>query len=370
MRTLPVFLVASLLYGCGTTAAPDEVAAPEDPRALDAQEAQLSGWNAVRALLVQRAAAEGVSDLGLMVFDRNDNLVFQHMLGTFTPDQRVAVASASKLVSGIVLFELIKRGQLSLDSTTGSVLGWTGTKANITLRHLLSFTSGMRPNHECLQNPLTTLAACVTTLSTLPPLAAPGVRYDYGGTHLHVAARMAEVVTGKSWNTLFSEILRQPLGQPSQVTYFTMPRERIGTQNPLVGGGLQASMTEYADFLSLTFHKGQTAALTVGTPALFTAQAREPYPDAIIGNSPMADLGYPSAYGLAAWLECLTPALGCTRISSPGAFGFTPWLDRDSGYYAILGMQLELTGSGGGVGDFSYHLERDLAPLIRDALAP
>ncbi|AKQ66838.1 hypothetical protein A176_003750 [Myxococcus hansupus] len=336
---------------------------------LGAQEAQLSGWTAVRALLVQRAAAEGVTDLGLMVFDANDNLVFQHMRGNFTPDQRVAVASASKLVSGLVLFELIQRGQLSLDSTTGTVLGWTGVKAHITLRHLLSFTSGMRPNHECLHNPATTLAACVDTLRTLVPLAAPGARFDYGGTHLQVAARMAEVVTGKSWNTLFREVLGVPLGHPAEVTYFTMPRARIGTQNPLVGGGLQASMSEYADFLSLTFHKGQTAALTVGTPALFTAQAREPFPDAVIGNSPMADLGYPSAYGLAVWLECVTPALGCSRISSPGAFGFTPWLDRNSGYYAILGMELAMTGAEG-VGEFSYNLERDLAPLIRNALTP
>ena len=310
MRTFTGLFLAVWLYGCGTTAPLDaeipvqetQVPAPENP--LGAQEAQLSAWAAVRTLLVHRAATEGVTDLGLMVFDANDNLVFQHMVGSFSPDQRVAVASASKLVSGIVLFELIKRGQLSLDSTTGAVLGWTGVKAHITLRHLLSFTSGMRPNHECLQNPATTLAACVDTLRTLIPLAAPGARFDYGGTHLQVAARMAEVVTGKSWNTLFREILGVPLGHPSEVSYFTMPRARIGTQNPLVGGGLQASMSEYADFLSLTFHKGQTAALTVGTPALLTAQAREPYPDAVIGNSPMADLGYPSAYGLVAWLEC------------------------------------------------------------------
>ena len=31
----------------------------------------------------------------------------------------------------------------------------------------------------------------------------------------------------------------------------------------------------------------------------------------------------------AAWLECPPPAVNCAVLSSPGAFGFTPWLDRD-----------------------------------------
>ncbi|MFY2562651.1 serine hydrolase domain-containing protein [Corallococcus terminator] len=368
MRNLYVCLLSCWLCACGPSTPPEE-SAPSTATVTE-QDSQLAGWAAVRALLVQRAAAEGVPDLGLMVFDSNDTLVFQHMVGTFTPTQRVAVASASKMVSGMVLLELIKRGQLGLDSTTGTVLGWTGPKASITLRHLLSFTSGMVRDHACTTTPGITLATCVNTLSTLAPVAAPGTRFDYGSTHLHVAARMAEVVTGKTWNTLFSDILRAPLGQSTAATYYTLPRQGLGTQNPLIAGGLRVTMSEYADFLSLAFHKGQTPTLTIGTPALFDAQAREPYPNVVIGNSPMAALGLPFHYGLTAWLECLTPALGCTRLSSPGAFGFTPWLDRDSGYYAILGMELNTTAGEGGVASFSVTLERDLAPLIRDALSP
>ena len=42
-------------------------------------------------------------------------------------------------------------------------------------------------------------------------------------------------------------------------------------------------------------------------------------------------------------LAISTPATGCSSISSPGAFGFTPWLDRITGYYAILGMEISTT---------------------------
>jgi serine-type D-Ala-D-Ala carboxypeptidase/endopeptidase len=70
-------------------------------------------------------------------------------------------------------------------------------------------------------------------------------------------------------------------------------------------------------------------------------------------------------YGLAAWLECSTPATGCEVISSPGAFGFNPWLDREAGYYAILGMRIPNDRVG-----FVVGLKTQLKPLIADALAP
>ena len=36
----------------------------------------------------------------------------------------------------------------------------------------------------------------MASISQLALVAAPGTRFDYGSTHLQVAARMAEVVTG------------------------------------------------------------------------------------------------------------------------------------------------------------------------------
>ncbi|MCY1041551.1 serine hydrolase [Corallococcus sp. bb12-1] len=328
-----------------------------------------SPWSAVSTRVASRAAAAGVTRMGIAIYDAQDRKVFEQMVGDFTPDERVAVASSSKMVSGVVLFDVIRQGLLSLDSTTGQVLGWTGDKAGITLRHLLSFTSGLEPNHACTSRVTLTLQECVAQIATVPVKAPPGTRFDYGGVHLQVAARMAEVVTHKGWNTLFTQTLATPLGLPSGVTYYTAPTQMLGTTNPLVAGGLRASMNEYAKLLALVFHRGRYAGLEKGTLTLFTAQTREPYPSVTVGNSPMQDVGYPYRYGLTAWLECSpVPALGCPSISSPGAFGWTPWLDRDAGYYAILGMQLGAGDATGGVVSFSVDLEQELQPLIRTAL--
>lgn len=100
---------------------------------------------------VARAAfeSEGIAGMGLAIYNREGVKIFEHMYGDFTPDMRVPIASASKLVSGATLFRLIAAGYLSLDSSTAQVLGWVGDAGTITLRQLLSFTSGLAPENRC-----------------------------------------------------------------------------------------------------------------------------------------------------------------------------------------------------------------------------
>jgi serine-type D-Ala-D-Ala carboxypeptidase/endopeptidase len=355
----------------GAAARPDATAASVDVGRASADSpgttAEVGGrdFAAITGLLEQRAAQAGVGSMGLAIWDARDSKIYQHMLGDFTPDTRVAVASASKLVSGLVIFDVIRRGLASLETTTGEILGWPTPNASISLRHLLSFTSGLPSDATCTVNPLTTLARCADTLATATPVAAPGAEFDYGSTHLLVAGAMAEQVTGQRWNDLFAQTLQVPLGLPSDVAYFTGPRQAVGQINPLIAGGLRASMNEYRHFLAIAFHKGSYAGLTIGTTALYDQQAREPFPDAAIGSSPMPSF----RYGLACWLDCATPKTGCEQLASPGAFGFTPWLDRAAGYYAILGMQLESTGSDEGVVAFAVSLQTELVPLIQAEMA-
>jgi D-alanyl-D-alanine-carboxypeptidase/D-alanyl-D-alanine-endopeptidase len=188
-------------------------------------------------------AAQGISGMGLVVYDANGVKRFEKYYGSFSGEQRVAIASASKMVAGLVIFRLVDQGFLALDSTTGSVLGWTGPQADITLRQLLSFTSGMEREAPCTLLPAISLAECVEIISRQPLVAAPGTRFDYGSTHLHVAARMAEVVTGQGWAELFASQLKTPLGLASpELAWYTAPRQAVGAINPLIAGGIRAAL--------------------------------------------------------------------------------------------------------------------------------
>ena len=114
-----------------------------------AGDTRVRDWSRVEALLLSTASDAGVSSLGLTIWDGGDARIYERMVGGFTPDTRVAIASASKMVSGLVLFDAVRRGELTLDSTTGNVLQWTGANAAITLRQLMSFTSGLEREDPC-----------------------------------------------------------------------------------------------------------------------------------------------------------------------------------------------------------------------------
>jgi CubicO group peptidase (beta-lactamase class C family) len=302
--------------------------------------------------------------MGLAVYDDRGNKVFERMYGDFSADRRVAIASASKLVSGVTLFRLIDAGYLSLDSTTAEILGWSGPNGAITLRHLLSFTSGLEPEHSCTYQPDITLADCVELISQRELVAPPGSRFDYGSTHLHVAGLMAQTVVGSDWNDIFDEQIRKPLQLAPEFAYYAAPRQALDARpiNPLLAGGMRASMNDYERVLHFVFDKGRWQGSQLLASSIFDTQAIAPYPDAVIGSSPS---GLNVRYGLTAWLECNTPTTGCASISSPGAFGFTPWLDRSAGYYAILGMQLDDLQANRGIGP---EIQRTLKPLIADAI--
>lgn len=357
IRKTVVATIAAVLTGCGGGSDGGDPPATGTPPARFA---------AIDAAMNSAYATRNVP-IGLAIYDRNGVKVHELMLGGFSGDQRVAVASASKLVSGVVLFRLIDQGFLSLDSTTAQVLGWSGPNGAITLRQLLSFTSGLAPANLCTSAQGSTLADCVATISQAAVAAPPATRYDYGSTHLHAAGRMAEVVTGASWNAVFAQQLRDPLGISNEAQYYTFPRQAIGTTNPLIAGGLRMTMNEYAKVLRVVFAKGQVIGAPQISSALFDAQSRQPYPNVTIGSSPAGANGFDFKYGLTAWLECTTPATGCESLSSPGAFGFTPWIDRAAGYYAILGM--ETADVQGEVVNWALTLEQQLKPLIAQAIA-
>ena len=304
--------------------------------------------------------------MGLAIYDAQGVKRFEKMYGTFAADRRVAIASSSKMVAGLTILRLVDQGFLQLDSTTADVLGWTGPQGAITLRQLLSFTSGLPREAPCTLLAAITLADCVDNISAMNLVAPPGTRFDYGSTHLHVAARMAEVVTGDEWAEIFAAQLKAPLGLGADMAWYSAPRQASGTTNPLIAGGLRATMDEYAKILGLEYSRGVYNGNRLIADTLFTAQGTDPFPDAEIGNSPFQAVGLNFHYGLASWLECPPPAGDCGVVSSPGAFGFTPWVDRDGGYYAILGM--EVTESQSGIVAFAVQLAQDLKPLIREAM--
>lgn len=304
-------------------------------------------------------------------------VVYSHGFGGMTNSSQVLVASGSKWVTSATILRLVDAGafphgldtqtkELLVDANTGQP--WTGNMGDITLRQLLSFTSGISGDDNASENVLITLASAVQTIynDDAASASAPGSYFYYGSTHMRIAARMAEVATGKSWAQLFAEQLHDPFGWSSTSIYSG------GGPNPNPAGGLKCSGQEYMRLVEMELRNGQDNGAAFLSSAAITAQRTDGYgPTTTLSYSPYMDrLGYDIHYGLGNWLETADghPESGTNpviRYSSTGTFGWAPWITADGVYGGILMTQQSTQGDTVP----SENLKAQLDPLIRAALA-
>lgn len=360
-----VCAAAGLLAACGGgSGSSTDTPSTSDPwkdvsAAIDANAA---GFPA--GLTVEIATAQGV--------------VFSKQVGAFSGDTRGEIGSSSKWISATAILRLVDRGALSLDTRTADLLvdgtgqPWSGNLGSATLRDLLSFQTSIEGETSAAAG-LPTLAASVAYVYEDQKASArpPGTYFSYGNNHLKIAARMAEVATGKTWAQIFDDELRVPLAW-SDSTAFTF---NAPPSNPNPAGGLVTTGREYMRFLVMQLRRGLDGNDRLLSEASIAAQRAEQWrPSTVIAYSPyVVALGKDYHYGLGVWRECETPAdaTACDaalRVSSTGAFGFAPWIDVQADYAAaIMTRQPTAPGTGDNVRT-SEALEAALAPLIPAAL--
>lgn len=310
--------------------------------------AQASPKTELQALLDATAQAGTLPSLELRVYrSRDDQLVLQQSAGGFQAEQALEIASATKWVTATAFLVLITEGRLRLDTTTGQVLGWEGRLGEITLRQLLSFTSGLK-DHLCTKNPGRSLESCTGLIQrTNREGPAQASTYSYNAADYTVAGRMAEVVMGRPWVKIFEQALRGPLQLSDSVNYWGIWIRGRPSENPGLAGTMVATADDYAKVLRLIDDRGRLPnGRQLIKPELIDTMLSSQYVHPIqIGSHPARDLGFPDwEYGLGNWVECEGPQKCDGAIhSSEGAYGYYPWIDRKNGYYAILATRGEFS---------------------------
>ncbi|MCA8961546.1 MAG: serine hydrolase [Planctomycetes bacterium] len=253
-------------------------------------------------------------------------------LGDHTSDTVIAIASASKLVSAVAILTLVDDGLIDLDVALSSYLPqFTGSKGTMTVRQMFSHTSGLPGGSSwgVLSDDTITLAEAANEIACCIDLAAPpGTQFDYGGLSMHVTGRVAEVVTGQDWSTLFAERVAVPLGL-ANTDYFAFGP----TLNPRIAGGVRTSLADYGTILRMLRDGGVFDGVTILSPAAIA----EMFADQTFGVPIVGTPAPPGVrYGLGCWRDVVAPDGSAIRISSPGAFGFTPWIELDVDLAGIL----------------------------------
>jgi len=329
-------------------------------------------WKGVTAAI--DAQADDFSDGLTVEIATPKGVVYSHSWKGFSNTAYIEIMSAAKWVSATVLLRLVDQGVLSLDEEMSRVLKdrdgnyWSGYMGDITLRRLLSMTSGISGEDLNIlkRSDLTdiSLEEAVYRIYDSQHDAAstrtPGSYFFYGSTHFRIAARYAEVKTGKSWAQIYSEQLRSPLEWSSRSVYAN------GSTNPDPAYGLVMTGQEYMQFMLLQLRGGLSGTTRLLTESILAEQRTDQFLDTTsILFSPYTLMGKTYHYGLGVWIDSTNtdPGMIADQVSSAGVYGWIPWINYASNYAAVI-MTKQVLGD-----PAAEKLKSTLSAIIPAALA-
>lgn len=335
--------------------------------------------------------AGGLNGFAMQIYDRNDKLVYQRQEGKcvttpmcpagsppFTVDLVTGIASSSKWVTSTTVLAVLEDGVAAgkapdlgaaLDTKVVPILACPGVTSgpvmDITMRQLLSFTSGVLPDHACVNKKESTLKSCACEILQASAAAmvqspgegsakdnahSPGTTYKYGASHHAIAGAALEVISGKAYSALYEAKVQKPLG-------LTM-RYQSDTN---LAGSMRGSVADYARFVSAVFHDGLgDGTKRILSKAAVEEQRKDQVPASALVRMSPAD---PFRYGLNTWRFCYAPFgpadvgdeltvkhdPSCSAVfqnGHGGKGGYNPFIDVGGAYYAVFAMREESAGGG------------------------
>ena len=376
MRWPLIFCILLTPMGCdGTAESPsasvqdiddaETTSIPADDDASDTQETSseeepVDPWKRVRDRL-------GFADIGAFSFTVGtaEGVAFTHHKGGSTATTPYASASAIKWVTAAVVLSLVEEGILDLDANPQQYLEWwtadpTDARSGVTIRQLLSFTSGLSGmpfgdgTPACLGDPDTTIDACAEDIYRRTFDFTPGEVYFYGPSHMQILAAIAQAATGESWVDIYQSRVAQPLGMND--THYNWP----SLSNPRLSAGATTTMQDFQRFAEAMLTNSQW-------PTTWNEMVMDHTPNdgVTMRYTPMSNPNRGWHYGLGVWLECLNPEWeeSCNTVgvvSASGMFGFHLWVDTVRGHYAVLAMEDQFNG---------WYTSLQLSLLIREDVA-
>jgi CubicO group peptidase (beta-lactamase class C family) len=149
---------------------------------------------------------------------RRGHLVFEEYFHGLGPDDLHEIASITKSITSAVVGLALADGSLSsVDQTALSFFPdeakrlQTAAYQQITLRHLLTLTTGLRWREDHFREWLNARDPIEFALS-LPRDVQPGARFDYNTPSMHLLSAVVQTATGKTLAGYSSERLFAPLG--------------------------------------------------------------------------------------------------------------------------------------------------------------
>ncbi|MCF0075789.1 beta-lactamase family protein, partial [Dyadobacter sp. CY261] len=186
----------------------------------------------------------------LLDINKPGQTVYSYSKGNIGRNDPKSVMSISKGVTAATLMTFYDEGRIGMDDKVSKFIpSWKRSdKENITIRHVVSHTSGIRDetNFEGAK----TLEEAVDGMSNTQLDFAPGTQFRYSTTSYQVLARIAEIIAGKNFEQIFNERIRY------KCNMLTAGYNPENPRNPLAGYGLYASQSDMSNFAAMLRDNG------------------------------------------------------------------------------------------------------------------
>ena len=273
------------------------------------------------------------------------------------PQSVFDLASLTKVVATTTAAMLLyEEGRLAIDATVRSYLPAFDSpdKADITIAHLLTHTSGFTPFRTFYADGVLTRQAIIDSIFTIPLDYAPGAVYRYSDFGMITLALVMEAITGEGFAALTRSRIFEPLGMtstgfrgtgapdptvvPTELDdYFRqrLVQGEVHDENAwILGGtaghaGLFSSAEDVAKFASMLAQDGRYPGgqfLQPSTLALFTSVVDSTVSTRALGWDTKSP-DKPSSSG---------EHFGPRSYGHTGFTGTSLWLDPDTGVFVIL----------------------------------
>ncbi len=285
--------------------------------------------------MLARGAVNGVNVAAAvpgfeLLFLKDGKTIYHQAFGSWQKGNLANIDSSTKTISGAVIASLIDNCANVFSLTTRLseyIPEFNGSKSEITIGQCFSHAAGFGGS-TAISNPAITLYQAALDIADDPLAWRPGLDFSYGGVSMQAAGAVAEIAEGKSWNTIFSERIAQPLGL-IQTRYVLS-----GPNNPRIAGGVKSTGAEFAKFMEMLRCGGRYNDVQVLSQAAVQALLfRQTDPEVVLINSPLGDS---TDYGVGIWLDQRDSEGNLTGALAGGARGFCGWIDIDDGITGVL----------------------------------
>jgi len=198
------------------------------------------------------------------------------------------IASMTKPVTATAILMLQDEGKLSVDDPVAKYIPplaalktADGKPGNLTLRHLLTHTSGMAEATAEESKDARTLADLIPHFAAKPLKFEPGTKWQYCQSAINTLGRIVEVASGQPFQEFLEKRLFGPLGM-KDTTFYPTPEQaariakaykvadgkleevavkgdydfRRANRYPAANGGLYSTAPDYARFCQMILGQG------------------------------------------------------------------------------------------------------------------